>query len=146
MTHNYQILSFDPTNATMVIEFEGLQPLNFHAPNDGTQYLTGQELEDAIQSLYPTYEVERISAISNLTGAEDIVSKVVPKYTSNALDSDNLMARNMALAMSDWTQIPGAPLTTEKINEWATYRQELRDLPTQAGWPLSVDWPIVPTK
>lgn len=27
---------------------------------------------------------------------------------------------------------------------WATYRQALRDLPEQEGWPLNIEWPIAP--
>jgi len=38
--------------------------------------------------------------------------------------------RNYALAISDWTQMPDAPLTAEKKAEWAEYRQVLRDMTT----------------
>lgn len=38
--------------------------------------------------------------------------------------------RNFALAESDWSQMPDAPLTAEKKAEWAAYRQELRDMPS----------------
>jgi hypothetical protein len=36
--------------------------------------------------------------------------------------------RNKFLSESDWTQLPDNGLTTEKRAEWATYRQELRDI------------------
>ncbi len=36
--------------------------------------------------------------------------------------------RNFDLAMSDWTQMPDAPLSKEQKAAWAQYRQELRDL------------------
>jgi hypothetical protein len=51
-------------------------------------------------------------------------------------------SRNKKLAFSDWTQLDDSP-GTKKL-EWATYRQELRDLPTQAGFPWQVDWPTAP--
>jgi len=38
--------------------------------------------------------------------------------------------RDMNLSKSDWTQVNDAPLTPEKKQEWATYRQQLRDLPS----------------
>jgi hypothetical protein len=38
--------------------------------------------------------------------------------------------RSFYLAQSDWTQLPDAPLTEAKKAEWATYRQQLRDMPT----------------
>lgn len=37
--------------------------------------------------------------------------------------------RNKLLLESDWTQLADAPLTSDKKQEWATYRQALRDLP-----------------
>jgi hypothetical protein len=40
--------------------------------------------------------------------------------------------RNRLLAQSDWTQTTDSPLTDAKKQEWATYRQALRDHP--ANW------------
>jgi len=37
--------------------------------------------------------------------------------------------RNDALNSTDWTQLPDAPLSAEKVAEYKTYRQTLRDLP-----------------
>jgi len=52
--------------------------------------------------------------------------------------------RNKLLYESDWTQIPNNPLTTEQQTAWATYRQELRDIPSQSGYPFNVIWPTPP--
>ena len=52
--------------------------------------------------------------------------------------------RAALLAASDWTQLPDSPLTTEKRQQWAAYRQALRDITTQAGFPLDVNWPQQP--
>ena len=37
--------------------------------------------------------------------------------------------RNELLKESDWTQVNDCPLSDSKKQEWATYRQSLRDLP-----------------
>lgn len=51
--------------------------------------------------------------------------------------------RNDKLKSSDWTQAKDIP---ESISTpWATYRQALRDLPLQEGFPLTVVWPVEPT-
>ena len=50
-------------------------------------------------------------------------------------------ARNEKLAASDWTQL--ADSTADKA-AWATYRQALRDITAQAGFPWTVDWPVQP--
>lgn len=49
--------------------------------------------------------------------------------------------RNALLAASDWAM--AADATTDKA-AWATYRQALRDVPQQAGFPSSVVWPVKP--
>lgn len=38
--------------------------------------------------------------------------------------------RNELLRQSDWTQVNDSPLSDSKKQEWATYRQSLRDLPS----------------
>lgn len=53
--------------------------------------------------------------------------------------------RQPLLQQSDWTQIPNNPLTAEQQTAWATYRQELRDITTQSGYPFNVIWPTPPT-
>ena len=50
--------------------------------------------------------------------------------------------RNILLEKSDWTQVSDIP---NNIKEpWATYRQTLRDLPAQSGFPNNVTWPTEP--
>jgi len=49
--------------------------------------------------------------------------------------------RNYLLSDSDWTQVADAPVNA---TAWATYRQDLRDVTAQAGFPHTVDWPVKP--
>jgi len=50
--------------------------------------------------------------------------------------------RNQLLAQTDWTQMPDVPQATKDL--WAPYRQALRDVPQQAGFPTDVTWPVPP--
>lgn len=50
--------------------------------------------------------------------------------------------RNQLLQQSDWTQLPDVPLPTKQV--WAIYRQALRDVTAQSGYPFNVQWPIKP--
>lgn len=52
--------------------------------------------------------------------------------------------RNQRLSACDWTQLADAPLTNTSTAAWAAYRQALRDLSTQAGFPWSITWPTPP--
>ena len=49
--------------------------------------------------------------------------------------------RNRLLTATDYTQLADAPVDSLA---WATYRQQLRDVPEQAGFPWEVDWPQEP--
>jgi hypothetical protein len=47
--------------------------------------------------------------------------------------------RNAKLTATDWTQGFDTPQTIK--NKYAPYRQALRDVPSQAGFPWEVTWP-----
>lgn len=49
--------------------------------------------------------------------------------------------RNAKLSQSDWTQVSDAPVDKAA---WATYRQALRDITTQIGFPENIIWPTSP--
>lgn len=52
--------------------------------------------------------------------------------------------RRELLISSDWTQLPNSPLTIEQQEQWASYRQELRDISKQVGYLTNVLWPNKP--
>ena len=49
--------------------------------------------------------------------------------------------RDATLATSDWM----AKSDVTMASAWTTYRQRLRDVPTQAGFPENITWPVEPT-
>ena len=49
--------------------------------------------------------------------------------------------RDALLVSSDWTQVADAPGDTAA---WATYRQQLRDLPANTADPANPTWPTAP--
>lgn len=49
--------------------------------------------------------------------------------------------RNALLSESDWTQVSDAPVDA---TAWATYRQALRDITAQEGFPHDISWPEKP--
>jgi hypothetical protein len=52
--------------------------------------------------------------------------------------------RNALLVSSDWTQAADSPLTDEAKTEWATYRETLRNLPSNTPDPANPTWPDEP--
>ena len=61
---------------------------------------------------------------------------------------DNIMAiavrgdRTEKLTESDWRDLPSYPGTDQEA--WRTYRQELRDISLQPGFPNNITWPVRP--
>jgi hypothetical protein len=51
------------------------------------------------------------------------------------------VVRDRLLAACDWTQVSDAPIDKAA---WATYRQALRGVPSQAGFPWTITWPDKP--
>ena len=49
--------------------------------------------------------------------------------------------RNAKLTACDWTQVADAPVDK---TAWSTYRQSLRDLPKESGFPWTITWPTQP--
>ncbi len=72
-----------------------------------------------------------------------IVDKTLAELAVDLLDAANSIRadRNQRLAASDWTRLDDAPVDR---TAWAIYRQALRDVPAQVGFPWTVAWPSKP--
>ena len=64
-----------------------------------------------------------------------------PQPDLTALATTARVQRDRLLGQSDWTQVADAPVDQAA---WATYRQALRDMPAQAGFPENIVWPVAP--
>ena len=88
-------------------------------------------------------------------GVEEIEGQWFTKYSVAEMDAESIAVvdANQATAMrkerdeklsdTDWTQLTDAPVNSAV---WATYRQSLRDVPSQSGFPWEVTWPTQPTE
>jgi len=99
----------------------------------------------------PTLESNQQVVVGNHPENTMLVNNEIVNATGDALDEYNnklLMQirkeRNLLLAQSDWTQFNDSPLDNTKKQQWATYRQALRDLPTNTTDPANPTWPTKP--
>jgi hypothetical protein len=86
-------------------------------------------------------------------GVEQVSDKWYTKYSVANMETEAITFkdaeqaaavradRTKRLADSDWTQLSDAPITG---TAWATYRQALRDITDQAGFPWDITWPDAP--
>jgi hypothetical protein len=86
-------------------------------------------------------------------GVEQIDGKWYTKYSVADITAEAIVAkdaeqaalmrqeRSGKLADCDWTQVADSPVDK---TVWATYRQSLRDITAQAGFPWTITWPDAP--
>ena len=82
-----------------------------------------------------------------LAGEYGVIAAYVPPPLPPALTTEQLAAsarskRNVLLTETDWTQAADVPQATKDL--WAPYRQALRDVPEQSGFPTDIVWPTKP--
>jgi hypothetical protein len=103
-------------------------------------------------TMFNTETEKLIASESYLQDNKVLLYQIVPK-TSEEIQDDLLRAtaskelevrtkRNKLLQESDWTQTKDSPDAVDVL--WQPYRQALRDITTQQGFPFNVVWPIAP--
>jgi len=117
------------------IVFEGPQATG------GTVYQYSQR--DGVEQLdgkwYTKYILGPVFTDGETTAAEQ---ETAYKATKDAEQAANVRrSRTEMLKDCDWTQL--ADSTADKT-AWATYRQALRDVPSQTGFPWEITWPTQP--
>ena len=77
-------------------------------------------------------------------GCGEIYIKMPPNQAQ--LEEAALTKRTQLLVESDFSDLPvtQARLTDAQKSAWATYRQALRDITKQQGYPWDIQWPTKP--
>ena len=95
-----------------------------------------QKVEDTLPELVDGVWIQGWSVVDKT--AEEIQAEF--DGAASAVRSE----RNERLADCDWTQLVDSPLDAAVKTAWANYREELRLVPQQAGFPWDVQWPSQP--
>ena len=103
------------------------------------QYSQRQGVEQLDGKWYTKYVLGPIFTDGETTAAEQEAAYKAMKDAEQAASVRN--SRTEKLKDSDWTQI--ADSTADKAT-WATYRQALRDITAQSGFPWTITWPTQP--
>jgi hypothetical protein len=119
----------------------------------------GQTTEEILNSLGADVVFEGPQAqptryqVAFADGVEQVDGKWYTKYSVADMDADAIAAKDAEQAKSvrqqrgeklkdsDWTQVIDAPVDQAA---WATYRQALRDITGQEGFPWTITWPTEP--
>lgn len=123
---NLQWANEEQTVLNCVVDFENVGPSPFSAVADGDYAHTHEIFARCVAG-----EFGPISAYQ----------PPAPPSTEELAAAARLR-RDDLLKQSDWTQLPDVPQATK--DTWAAYRQALRDVPSQAGFPTDIQWPVQP--
>lgn len=90
------------------------------------------------------------------TGWNEVNEEIVKReayngeYTIETIEDVSMTAeearaeRDKLLAETDWTQVLDAPIDAETREAYRAYRQALRGIPEQEGFPDTITWPELP--
>jgi len=93
--------------------------------------------QPCIEGIWDTNTYRVVNGVATPKSAVEIEELEVGRAWSDLRNS-----RNFLLQGCDWTQVSDAPVDAAA---WATYRQQLRDLPANTTDPRTVEWPVPPS-
>ena len=96
-----------------------------------------QTIEDARKDSVVQYERSQLPGVLS----ERYEAAVAVQDVEEAADAARAL-RNKMLDDCDNMLVPDRP--NVDVDAWKAYRQALRDVPEQEGFPLVIDWPVAP--
>lgn len=99
--------------------------------NDSAE--TGKYIYNQIKSGYINGDITNVA-----DGIDPWTKQPVPDRSEEIAKQE----RAVRLSATDWTQLPDVPQSLK--DKWAPYRQALRDITKQEGYPKNIVWPTQP--
>jgi hypothetical protein len=107
-----------------------------YSQRDGVEQIDGKWFTKYV--LGPVFADTTVDGVTTTAAEHEAAYKAI-KDAEQA--SAVRQSRSDRLADCDWTQVADSPVDKAV---WATYRQALRDITTQDGFPWNVTWPDSP--
>lgn len=142
----YSILNFIEETGQLIVKFDALpNPIAIDLPIENNRYLEGEPLIRYIEGFNPVWAVDRKKAI--IEGIENI--DYIRSLDTRSIDELRMdkartirAERDERLRASDWLMMSDAGFSDEAVTRFKKFRQELRDVPQQPGFPYDIIWPI----
>lgn len=139
-----QIYNYDPTTGrylgASMADADREQPGEWLLP----AFSTAQEPPSAPAGKFASFDRK-----ADAWALRDEPVRVVAEEAANAAAQPTiaqaaLMRRQAALAATDWAAVRAFETGEPVPEDLKAYRQALRDIPTQAGYPDEIEWPVFP--
>ena len=139
----YRIVNVDESTKTMEIKYD--------SPQFGTLHVSarmpdiGETLENVVRQYEPIeFWKEQIKEVEPVEVDTYGSIQYNTELTIEEIEANVRALRNQLLLDSDFTQLLDAPNWVVK-EDWKVYRQLLREIPDQEGFPTNVVWPVSPS-
>ena len=108
-----------------------------------TEFNHGTEEQPDIQQIFSGVSLEWSEANEELAKREAYNGEVTVEDIPMT-EEEARAQRDKLLTETDWTQVLDAPIDSATREAYRTYRQALRDIPEQEGFPDTITWPELP--
>ena len=143
---NYAII--DGTTVTNTGTIQNLFPSTiFPVTGPNADFLTENNVVELIETLSHTSPTQKLSTVTAYVDSGKVYTVKVESTTTdeqtaikNSKWEEIRAIRNKYLQETDWRAMSDLTLT----DDWRTYRQALRDVPTQTD-PFNITWPTQPS-
>jgi hypothetical protein len=104
--------------------------------------------ELGVYKVSPTQRPQHDGAFQRLSDSVELVNEswiqkwIIENASQEEAEIGIRTKRNMLLQETDWMALSDNTLT----QEWVDYRQALRDVTDQEGFPFEVEWPAKPSE
>ena len=144
----YAIVNPNTGNVTSTGSIKELFPnTSFTATGPNADFLTENYVVELVETLTYTSPTQKLVSVEPYLDGGKVYNVRVESTSTDEQSALNTTQwqvvrthRNNLLRNSDWRA--GSDLTLS--DEWKTYRQALRDVPTQSD-PFNVTWPTMPS-
>lgn len=134
-------------------EIRGMHPNTSFPKTWSPELVNNLGLDPVLETPAPTttrYQTAFKDGVEQVNGNWQWKWKVVEMSdeAKAALDAQQAEAvrstRDQKIAETDWIVIKNLELNQNVPGVWEVYRQALRDVPAQAGFPWDINWPVKP--
>lgn len=103
------------------------------------------ETKEDLLSICTEYtKIEQTEEPVELIDGTFYIGKDIERKKNELLALSLRTERDAKLSATDYLVVPDYPISPEDLEAVKVYRQALRDIPEQSGFPKNVQWPVEP--
>ena len=147
MSDRITIINNDDGTMDIMVDGENIEQISSDNLDDDIHAIQWYGDHGEVEYNDRNEEITDFSPFNQLLLDRDaVIDSIVEEAIEEEPSEDEVVRdkRNRLLKDTDWIILRYLDQGDEVPLEWKEYRQALRDVPEQGGFPGSVDWPIIP--